>query len=68
MWCHAMKNPLSPGDFVRTQVVEAAGLTVTATAIALDLMCGLSGRQAARTSDLAKSLAEIHLCYLGSTS
>ncbi|CAN5552135.1 HigA family addiction module antitoxin [soil metagenome] len=30
-----MKNPSHPGDFIKTEVVEAAGLTVTAAAIAL---------------------------------
>ena len=30
-----MKNPTHPGDFVRTEVIEATGLTVTAAAIAL---------------------------------
>jgi antitoxin HigA-1 len=30
-----MKNPPHPGDFIRTEVVEAAGLTVTAAARAL---------------------------------
>src|SRR5579862_8656560 len=30
-----MKNPPHPGDFIRTEIVEAAGLTVTDGAIAL---------------------------------
>jgi addiction module HigA family antidote len=30
-----MKNPPHPGNFIRTEIVEAAGLTVTAAAIAL---------------------------------
>ena len=30
-----LKNPPHPGDFVRTEIIEAAGLTVTAAAIAL---------------------------------
>lgn len=30
-----MKSPPHPGDFIRTEIVEAAGLTVTAAAIAL---------------------------------
>jgi addiction module HigA family antidote len=30
-----MKNPTHPGDFVRTEIIEATGLTVTAAAIAL---------------------------------
>jgi addiction module HigA family antidote len=31
----SMKNPPHPGDFIRTEVIEPAGLTVTAAAIAL---------------------------------
>jgi antitoxin HigA-1 len=30
-----MKNPPHPGDFIRTEIIEAAGLTVTAAAKAL---------------------------------
>jgi antitoxin HigA-1 len=30
-----MKNPPHPGDFIRTEIIEAAGLTVTAAAVAL---------------------------------
>ena len=30
-----MKNPPHPGKFIRTEIIEAAGLTVTAAAIAL---------------------------------
>ena len=30
-----MKNPRHPGDFDRTEIIEAAGLTVTAAAAAL---------------------------------
>ena len=30
-----MKNPPHPGDFVRTEIIGAAGLTVTAAASAL---------------------------------
>ena len=30
-----IKNPSHPGDFIRTEIVEAAGLTVTAAAAAL---------------------------------
>ena len=32
-----MKNPPHPGDFVRTEIVEAAGMTVTAAAKALQV-------------------------------
>lgn len=30
-----MKNPPHPGDFIKTEIIEAAGLTVTAAAKAL---------------------------------
>jgi addiction module HigA family antidote len=30
-----MKNPPHPGDFIRTEIIEPAGLTVTAAAAAL---------------------------------
>lgn len=30
-----MKNPPHPGEFIRTEIIEAAGLTVTAAARAL---------------------------------
>lgn len=32
-----MKNPPHPGDFIRTEIVEAAGLSVTAAAVALQV-------------------------------
>ena len=31
----AMKNPPHPGDFIRTEIIEPAGLSVTAAAAAL---------------------------------
>jgi addiction module HigA family antidote len=37
----AMKNPPHPGDFIRTEIVEPTGLTVTAAAEAL----GFRGRR-----------------------
>ena len=30
-----MKNPCHPGDFIRTEIIQPVGLSVTATAIAL---------------------------------
>ena len=55
----AMKNPLHPGDFIRTEIVEPAGLTLTAAAVALGVSrpalssvlngkAGLSGDMALR--------------------
>ncbi len=32
-----MKNPPHPGDFIRTEITEAAGLSVTAAAVALQV-------------------------------
>jgi addiction module HigA family antidote len=54
-----MKNPPHPGDFIRTEIVEPAGLTVTAAAAALGVSrpalssllndkAGLSGEMALR--------------------
>src|SRR5208283_4087443 len=54
-----MKNPPHPGDFIRTDIVEAAGLSVTAAAAALGVSrpalfsllngnAGLSGDMALR--------------------
>src|ERR1017187_9558765 len=33
----AMKNPPHPGDFIRTEIIEPAGLSVTAAAAALQV-------------------------------
>jgi addiction module HigA family antidote len=54
-----MKNPPHPGDFIKTEIVEAAGLSVTAAAVALGVSrpalssllngkAGLSGDMALR--------------------
>jgi len=54
-----MKNPPHPGDFIRTEIIEPAGLTVTAAAVALGVSrpalssllngkAGLSGDMALR--------------------
>jgi addiction module HigA family antidote len=54
-----MKNPPHPGDFIRTEIIEPAGLTVTAAAAALGVSrpalssllngkAGLSGDMALR--------------------
>ena len=32
-----MKNPPHPGDFIRTEIIDAAGLSVTAAAAALQV-------------------------------
>jgi addiction module HigA family antidote len=54
-----IKNPLHPGDFIRTEIIEPAGLSVTAAAAALHISrpalssllngkAGLSGEMALR--------------------
>jgi addiction module HigA family antidote len=54
-----MKNPPHPGDFIRTEIIEPAGLSVTAAAVALQVSrpalssllnskAGLSGEMALR--------------------
>ena len=54
-----MKNPPHPGDFIRTEIIEPAGLSVTAAATALQVSrpalssllnskAGLSGHMALR--------------------
>ena len=54
-----MKNPPHPGDFIRTEIIEPAGLSVTAAAAALQVSrpalssllnsrAGLSGEMALR--------------------
>src|SRR5467141_4846364 len=54
-----MKNPPHPGDFIRTEIIEPAGLSVTAAAAALQVSrpalssllngkAGLSGNMALR--------------------
>src|ERR1700694_875799 len=52
-----MKNPPHPGDFIRTEIIEPAGLTVTAAAAALQvsrpaLSCLLNSK-----SDLSGDMA-----------
>src|SRR6202043_1878724 len=55
----AMKNPPHPGDFIRTEIIQPAGLSVTAAAAALQVSrpalssllngkAGLSGEMALR--------------------
>jgi addiction module HigA family antidote len=54
----SMKNPPHPGDFIRTEIIQPAGLTVTATAALqvsrpalsslLNGKAGLSGEMALR--------------------
>ncbi len=53
----AMKNPPHPGDFIRTEIVEPAGLTVTAAAAALQVsrpaLSSLLNGRASLSGDMA---------------
>jgi antitoxin HigA-1 len=52
-----MKNPPHPGDFIRTEIIEPAGLTVTAAASALKVsrpaLSSLLNSKAALSGDMA---------------
>ena len=52
-----MKNPPHPGDFIRTEIIEPAGLTVTAAAAVLDVsrpaLSSLLNGKAALSGDMA---------------
>jgi addiction module HigA family antidote len=53
----AMKNPPHPGDFIRTEILEPAGLTVTAAAAALQVsrpaLSSLLNGKASLSGDMA---------------
>ena len=53
----AMKNPPHPGDFIRTEVIQPAGLTVTAAASALQVsrpaLSSLLNGKASLSGDMA---------------
>ena len=52
-----MKNPPHPGDFIRTEIIEPANLTVTAAAAALQVsrpaLSSLLNSKAALSGDMA---------------
>jgi addiction module HigA family antidote len=52
-----IKNPPHPGDFIRTEIIEPAGLTVTAAAAALKVsrpaLSSLLNGNAALSGDMA---------------
>ena len=52
-----MKNPPHPGDFIRTEIIEPAGLSVTTAAIALQVsrpaLSNLLNRKADLSGDMA---------------
>lgn len=53
----AMKDPPHPGDFIRTEIIEAAGLTVTSAASALKVsrptLSSLLNGRASLSGDMA---------------
>ena len=55
-----MKNPPHPGDFIRTELIEPAGLTVTAAAEALQVsrptLSSLLNSKAGLSGDMALRL------------
>jgi antitoxin HigA-1 len=53
----SMKNPLHPGDFIRTEIIEAAGLTVTAAAAALRVSRPRLSNLLSSKSDLSGDMA-----------
>src|SRR2546427_5868573 len=52
-----MKNPPHPGDFIRTEIVEAAGLSVTAAAAALHVSRPALSSLLNRKADLSGEMA-----------
>ena len=52
-----MKNPPHPGDFIKTEIVEVYGLSVTAAAVALGVprptLCSLLNGKAGLSGDMA---------------
>jgi len=52
-----MKNPPHPGDFIRTEIIQPAGLTVTASASALQVsrpaLSSLLNGKASLSGDMA---------------
>jgi addiction module HigA family antidote len=52
-----MKNPVHPGEFIRTEIIESAGLSVTAAAMALGVsrpaLSSLLNGKAALSGDMA---------------
>jgi addiction module HigA family antidote len=55
--CEPTKNPPHPGDFIRTEIIEPAGLSVTAAARALRVsrpaLSSLLNRKADLSGDMA---------------
>src|ERR1700687_5476327 len=52
-----MKNPLHPGDFIRTEIIEPAGLSVTAAGAALQVFRPALFRPLNGKADLSGDMA-----------
>ena len=52
-----MKNPPHPGEFIRTEIIEAAGLSVTAAAAALQVSRPALSSLVNRKADLSGEMA-----------
>jgi antitoxin HigA-1 len=48
-----MKNPLHPGDFIRTEIIEPAGLSVTALNVSRPALSSLLNSKADLSGDMA---------------
>ena len=53
----AMSNPVHPGDFIRTEIIEAHGLSVTAAAKALGVSRPALSNLLNRNADLSGEMA-----------
>ena len=58
-----MQNPPHPGDFIRTEIIEPAGLSVAAAAAVLQVsrptLSSLLNRKVGLSGDMALRIAEI---------
>jgi len=52
-----VKNPPHPGDFIRTEIIEPAGLSVTAAAVALHVSRPALSSLLNRKADLSGEMA-----------
>ena len=61
-----MKNPPHPGDFIRTEIIEPAGLSVTAAAVALHVsrpaLSSLLNGKADLSGDMALRIEKAFKC------
>jgi antitoxin HigA-1 len=66
-----MKNPPHPGDFIRTEIIQPAGLSVTAAADVLGIsrpaLSNLLNGKADLTGDMALRIEKAFRCENGHT-